>query len=351
MKARLRELRDERGASAVIVGVSLFALMGMLLLTLDAGSLWTARRDILTGTDSAALAAAHTVTTGGTTTTACNNYGDVIKKSAGAESFPVSCSLGAGSTAEFGYVVVEGRKPSPVRFGGLFGIGDKQPYSLSAARWGYASSVGGLRPIGICTENTHIQGYLGNGPDVGIHPPYLPLTTPVHRIMYTKDNPNACGGDAPGNWGFIDLDSGANSNADLTDWILNGYDEEVAVGDCDPTTPAADPCEGDTGSSGGSIANDLQKLVTTGEVFTIILFDSVSGSGATTRYNVWAFLGVKLRGFRVSGAAALRYLDLEFLRTVRPGKCCSRTGRTPVFAMALCTVDHDPQSEASRCMS
>src|SRR2546427_12837476 len=51
-------MRDERGISAVVVVVSLIALFGAAVLSIDAGSAWATRRKIVTATDAAALAAA-----------------------------------------------------------------------------------------------------------------------------------------------------------------------------------------------------------------------------------------------------------------------------------------------------
>lgn len=56
MMTRIR--REQGGAVAVMVALMLTALVGMLVLTVDLGGLWNARRKLSTGADAAALAAA-----------------------------------------------------------------------------------------------------------------------------------------------------------------------------------------------------------------------------------------------------------------------------------------------------
>src|ERR671915_777478 len=58
MGASRRMGREERGATAVIVVLSLFALFGMIVLTVDVGGLPFARRGMVNASDAAALAAA-----------------------------------------------------------------------------------------------------------------------------------------------------------------------------------------------------------------------------------------------------------------------------------------------------
>src|ERR687892_1883388 len=56
-------IREERGATAVIVVLSLFALFGMIVLTVDVGGLLWARRGMVNASDAAALAAAQSCVT------------------------------------------------------------------------------------------------------------------------------------------------------------------------------------------------------------------------------------------------------------------------------------------------
>ncbi|HEX5627682.1 MAG TPA: hypothetical protein VFY08_06650, partial [Actinomycetota bacterium] len=57
-------LRDDSGATAVIVAILIFVLVGMLALAADGGILWAKYRGIRTANDAAALAAAYSCATG-----------------------------------------------------------------------------------------------------------------------------------------------------------------------------------------------------------------------------------------------------------------------------------------------
>lgn len=343
---RVRRIAQEQnGISAVVTAVSLVGLMAALTLSVDAGNVWQTRRNVVTATDATALQEARTAALLGPSA-ACKSWSGMLAANAGSDVQPIDCKVTSNPLGTTGYVTVEARKPAAVRFGGVLGLEQQAPYSLSGAKWGLLSQVEGLRPIGICLQNTHVQGYLNLGLDLGIHP-----STGVHRIMYTKDQPTACGTGSPGNWGFMDFDGGSNSNSDLVDWLLNGYPGAVGVGDCNADGTLGDPCQADTGSSGGSISSALATLRDSGEPFTVVVFDTAVSQGANVRYRVFAFLGVKLRDFRVSGPEALRYFDLEFTKVTVTGNCCTATGLdTGVYGLRMCTVDHDPISAAVRCL-
>lgn len=338
-------LRGEGGVSAIIAAISLFGILSALMLSLDAGNLWQARRGIITATDAGALEQARTAAIFGPAA-ACANYEASLRRNAGSDAQSAGCSVVTGPTARTGYVTVQARKPVNVRFGGIYGQGDTTAFSATTARWGFITSIEGLRPIALCIQNEHVRGYLGTGTDLGIHP-----SPNIHRVMFTKDNPLLCGAGTPGNWGFVDFDGGANSNVDLRTWLTDGWSGTVAIGDCDATGSAGTPCDGDTGSGGTSIAPALNTLVASGQSFPVILFNSVVGSGANADYSVYAFLGVILRGFRVTGPEAGRYFDFEFTRITRTGNCCFATGLdTGVRGVRICSIDHDTRPTVTRCL-
>lgn len=356
--------RDELGASAVVVAVSLVAIFGAALLAIDTGLLWRQRRVILTATDAAALAEARAAALAPVPVTSCGGlWTTYVARNAGSSAEPISCTVRPGTIAGAGSVEVQARTTSPVRFGGVLGVADGKPFASSIARYGFITEAEGLRPMGICVQNVHVAEWLayrngtlpasvynalrGSGPG---HPVYAGAGV-VHRISYTKDNPAACGS-APGNWGFFDYNGGANSNADLVNWILYGYyGNRVGIGDCNAEDGSVgEPCSADTGSAGGSIQGALNQIL--GTQFAVPVFDLATGSGGTTTYRISHFIGVIMRGFRVMGAEAQRYLDLEFVNLVLEGNCCSYVPPgvdTGIRSVRLCSVDHDPISETIRC--
>ena len=63
---RVRLHRDEQGAVVVIVAILMVALMAAVAITVDVGGLYLRRRELVNGSDSAALSAARTCARGGT---------------------------------------------------------------------------------------------------------------------------------------------------------------------------------------------------------------------------------------------------------------------------------------------
>jgi hypothetical protein len=394
--------RDERGISSVIVVVSLLGVFSSALLSLDFGSMWSTRRRVVAGTDSTALDQA--IFAGKTGAADCNRIGSagfngayqdwtntLMVNTSGFVVGSQNCSfttVNAGGI--IGYVGVEARKEADTRFGGLFGFGSTQPYSYSAARVYYPDAVQGLRPIGICLQNTHVQewiAYLNNGttmPSSGPDHPTYQGAGAVHRITYTKDANDACG-DAPGNWGFQDFDGddGGNSDEEFKDWMLDGYDGLVnAPSDCDNDGSGTsdqpggvgDDCPGNPGSgaanSGQSCSDDSLGSVLacvqstpgsppTIKEFPIVIFDQAtctsSGGGAggnNCTFNVVRYVGVRLWGFKLTGSQDQRYFDLEFVPYIASGPCCAPSpNQTDIKAVQLCAVDHDTSglTEAQRC--
>lgn len=373
---------EEDGVTAVVVAVSLVAIFGAAMLSVDAGNLWQSRRNVVTATDATALQEARTAALNGS---ACQN-GNVTQMLSrnGSDITLGSCALTPGSVNGTGYVTVEADKAVDIRFGGVVGIGDTSAYSLSAAQYGYITEVIGLRPMGFCYQNSHMQEWLrlqewirtsgASGLSQGAYDlledtgPFVPglVGHPsgegvngngqsygngvVHRLYFTKDNPNDCGANAPGNWGWFDYNGGNNSADDRRDWIKEGYPGEVGVHDCDPSDPPGDPCETGPGSSGAANNTELEMLKVSGQPFPIPLFDSVTGSGATAEFGVYGFVGVVLKGYRTTGATASHYFDFEFVNLILEGNCCTATENNfGIKGTKLCAVDHDPQSITTRC--
>ncbi|HEX5094410.1 MAG TPA: hypothetical protein VFX21_00290, partial [Acidimicrobiia bacterium] len=135
----------------------------------------------------------------------------------------------------------------------------------------------------------------------------------------------------PGNWGVMDFDGGANSNADTKEWTRNGYPGEI-------TLPSTVP--GDTGAFSNSLGSELTYLENSGEFFGLPIYDSAAGNGSNAKFHVIAVAYVKLIDFKANGAEAQRYMTLVFDRGVMEGRCCNPNGiDTGVRALRICDVD------------
>ena len=324
MRVVVRAPRDEHGAIAVIVAICSVMLFGFAAYAIDAGNAWQTRRHIVTASDAAALAAAGDYATGaaGSASDCDAVAGDYLDKNVDGASLLTCDPHGVG--ADNGYVTVQGETTAEYTFAGIFGIADADIDSITTAEWGIPSGVSGLRPFGLCLHaNPQLAAWLNlpNGP--------TGQSAPI-TITYGKSQPTACGNNIPGNWGVMDFDGGANSNADTKNWTLNGYPGEITI----PST-----VHGDTGAFSNSLNGELSALRNSGAFFGLPVFDSAQGNGSNARFGVVAVVYVKLVDFRSTGSEAQRYLTLVFDRGVLEGRCCGSGVDTGARALRICDVN------------
>jgi Putative Flp pilus-assembly TadE/G-like len=149
---------DERGATAVIVVLSLLALFGLIVLTVDVGQLLFQRRGMVNASDAAALAAAQS----------CAGLDDTDSPEAMADAFALN-NVGSAITAlpnitemvgcdseGYGHVSVEYAMNQNLFFAGVLGIsGPASVRTAATAGWGPA---GGANPLPIVVYTGQSQG-------------------------------------------------------------------------------------------------------------------------------------------------------------------------------------------------
>lgn len=384
MPRRLSRLRDEDGVTAVIVAVSLIAIFGSAVMSVDAGSVWRARRALITDTDAAALAAARYLdangrsactegVTSGPSSAAGNEARTVLEANDvrdTLENLVVSPYQG-DCDRDSGHVRVDARHPIQLHFAGVFGFNNLTAFSSSAAQYGPLTTTTGLRPIAICDKLPHFAEWAAhvNGDDsswgVGAdHPGYAGAV--VHRIYFQRGS-SGCGS-ASGNWDWLDFNetTNPNGNSALRDWLLNGYAGRISIGDeatgippdCNPEKDGSDACAPKTGAGGGSFTEALGWLRDNNVVFPIIVYDRVvdkrdpqgcdsadwSGSGENARYCPVAFLLVRIKGWdKVTGAISDNsYFDFEFVDEWWVGQIGGdpAEGRPTTHGVQLCGTNY-----------
>lgn len=308
--------RDERGAVAVIVALCSVVLFSFAAYAIDAGRSWESRRHLVTAADAGALAGAKAYAEG---SNGCSSAETSVTANHTKATMTTCNPNVADGTA--GYITVRAKATLKYAFAQIFGPPSTDIAATTTAEWGIPKSVAGLRPFGLCIEaNQQLKDWLAH--PVG--------TSPVDRIMYGKEQPTACGG-APGNWGVVDFDGGANSNNDTKTWTLSGYPGTVTVGDM---------VSGDTGALSNSLDAGLSYLKSSGGTFALPVFDTITGNGANAKMHIVAFVLVKLIDYRVTGSQASRYLDVVFTKSIVSGTCCLEDGiDTGARAIRICDVD------------
>lgn len=404
--------KDERGVSAVIVAISLIAIFGATVLSIDAGQLWAAKRNMVTATDASALAQAGAFAkTPISGLTGCTGVWSAVLNANASDVNGTECSTqNVSNDGTSGVVIVQGYKRSPARFSGVLGIGDSNAFSMSASQWGYVPGPTGLRPIALCTYDSEVQdGLLLHDTTVESHVPTLfpsnywapdsstdyaqsrnagpPAATVglVHHTVFTS----TCQG-APGNFGWIDLneygdlhtppvDCGGNcenqNSGDLGQWVRGGYygnNMNLSTSDCDASATGTNGCSGDTGAKNAQeIKSGMDYIVNPSDPgnctmgpggnchplsVPIIVYDTGGGTGSNADFHVVGVAFIRIWNFNLSGSN--RYLDIEFSDGLFQGECCSRipptngTDAPPPRGDKICGVDHDPQDPntvAARC--
>lgn len=323
---RIENQPGQRGAILAWTAILLTVLIGCAALAIDLGVGWNARRNLVTTTDAAALAAAQEYASGGNgCASIAGNY--VGLNAPGANM--TACDP-VGNAAD-GYVSVDAQENIPTSFAQVLGISDFDTESSSTAQWGSADSATGLRPYGLCTESAAMQAFLAN-PDV----------VQTHKIDYTKADLNECGS-STGNWGEIALNNGTPSQAQIKDWVENGYDGAVQAGTVGGTCGTeAYACYPPSGGATTGASKEMKDLQDSGIYFGLPIFDTVFGNGANAQYHIVGFVRVRVVDFKFTGAEQQRYVTLQFAPGIITGTCCNPGGHaTNADVIAICAIDRN----------
>jgi Flp pilus assembly protein TadG len=186
---------DDRGATAVIVALSLIAILGLVVLTVDVGQLLFKRRAMVNASDAAALAAAQS----------CAGLTDSDSPESMADAFAIDNVNGlvagnggitdvAGCDGDtFGHVTVQYQVPQDLFFAGVLGIdGPAAVKTEATAGWGPSGSANPI-PIVVYTGTTQTQGACR-----------IEENLPVGEscFLWYDNNPEVFGGSA---FGFLNL--------------------------------------------------------------------------------------------------------------------------------------------------
>lgn len=187
-----RTHRDESGAVLMVVAVTLLVLIGMLVLTVDLGRAVAVKREMVSGTDAAVIAAAHECALGHTygEATAAANAILAQNKSGAVLNGPISAP-GCGLTpTEPQLVTVQTKVQMDYFFAGIFGFNSGEVGADAVAEWGVVKGGMGV-PVTVDLEQ--LQG-------CGIEPdPPSPSEVDGCQLEYPKDTLQEP------RWGVLDL--------------------------------------------------------------------------------------------------------------------------------------------------
>ena len=315
---RVVRKRNSDGAAAIVISVCITVLFGSAAIVLDAGDIWQERRQLVSATDAAAVAAAQDEALG---INGCEASAGVYVLANAPEAVLTSCvAAGSGSG---GQVSVAAEVTVVHALAKVLGRDQTIVRASSTAQYGKPAALLGLRPFALCAEAPGFLAWQASSHS----------TTDIFRIYYGKTSPDDCGGPAPGNWGLIDYNGGANSNSELKNWVQNGYPGVVSA----PNWNSGDP---------GAFSNTLPISNIVGTTIQLPIYDDYNESpGAGAQFNIVGFVSVRITGYNATGPDASRYLDVQFLTAVASGVCCDDgTTDTGLRVVTLCAVE-----ETSSC--
>jgi hypothetical protein len=303
MRVRGR-LRDDSGATAVIVAILILVLVGMLALAVDGGILWAKYRGIRTANDAAALAAAYSCAAGegladaetSAENIAAANVSDAV--STQAATYPQGCMV------EGGQITVYFGGQQTLMFGPAVGVSSPRPVAAQAtAVWGGAGGASNVAPLMLSLDRLS-DCDIPDGPD---------LVVGVSRCFFWWDNgtPNDTAALTNAEWGLVDLTTwgvepwggcGGNvSQSDVGNWITNGYPGSLLI---DPSPEYV--CRGN-GFQGNALNNDIDAQA--GEILffpvndpqqqvqsggTLCRPDGVDGSCSVQKYAMVGFAALEV---------------------------------------------------------
>jgi hypothetical protein len=278
---------NQRGQSMVLSLVFLTVLMGMSALVLDVGSWYRAHRSAQSTADASALAAAQGLPDTAEATALANEYaGKNAGTVPGTSGLQVTFSQ-QGFENDTVHVVYT--KPHPGFFAKLFGLGSVDVRGRATARaWNPDRIKSGVAPITVhyqhpdlhCTRNANPTC----SPDFG-KPTTLTLED-IHR-------PGAK--DAAGSFGLINLNQEDEGNIGaevLSDWLLNGYPEELGTGNYNSAPSANFNNAQFTGALDQQLGNEL--------LFPV--YRILRGPGSNAVYEIIGWVGFVVTSYTTSGS-------------------------------------------------
>ena len=268
----------------MLFAVAVLPMLAMAAVIADVGMVHAKRQELQTGVEAAAIAGAAKLAAG---SSPCVGYDSIINANVSSfESLSTHCST--SGTAAHDVVTVAAEASTALTFSQLIGRSEASITSTASVKVGPSRSAIGLRPIAICADHPALQEWISSGM----------TSTATYRIFVESDG-MTCGGDVPGNWSMIDFDGGSNSNSELQDRIVNGYQSKIVL----PTT-----LNGDPGIPTPSV--DIDTLI--GSTITIPVFSEARSNGAGSEYDLDGFTSIEIVDVVLTGAASQRHIDVRF---------------------------------------
>jgi hypothetical protein len=279
----MQRLRDEEGAVAVLVAVTLVVLVGAAALVIDVGNLYWERRSLQNGADAAALAAAQDFASGNDAIAkaTADEYADANnERGAFVEEFVQPTANSIQVTARTGDIASAGQLNSILA--GMLGVDEYFTRATAIASWG---GFGGGSTVPLTFSYCEWERFTGG---LGVDALPTPNLTVYHHTSSASDA-NDCDGpagqDYPGGFGWLDTDGSGSCTAQVVTGQVDGDTGNS------PPVPAA---------STGCTSTFFAGLI--GQTVLMPVFGDVTGVGSNAEYEVLGFAALEVTGFRFGGS-------------------------------------------------
>lgn len=307
---------DQRGTVSLLVALALVPLSMFLAVVVDTGRVWVARVALQNGVESAAAASARTWIDGGSPCSAAD-----LRVASDNGAVPSSLSCTSTGTSTRGSVTVAASRDVPLMFATLLGRPTGRTDAVTGVRIGPTVTMRGLWPLALCANHPAVRRWVDSS-----------LSTSTDEVITFEATSTLCG-NVPGNWAVLDFNGGSNSTTETRDWVHNGWDGTVTVGDLVP---------GNTGAP--STSADVASMV--GKYVSLVLFDTAAQSGSNATFRVVGFARGLLVAAVENGASARRNLTIRFTRETVDGQ--AGVGGTPHYGISTWSIcSHDGKGDCS----
>jgi len=275
----------QSGQATVITVLFMTVLIAMAAAVLDVGSWYRADRALQATVDAAALAGAQALPQNPVQAELLAL--EYAEKNGG----NVDVTEIALTSTNFGVdtITVDAEAPTPGFFARLFGIDSVTVAARAKARAGGVSQAKYVAPIVVHEKHPKLlcgMACFNSANEFELEYQHL-------KTDKGKGNDDE-GPDGSGSFGFINLtgEGGVGSN-ELGDWILNGLDQYMPLGDYNTST-------GNPFSS-NNIKGALEKRMTGNPVLLFPIYQTLTGTGDNAEYKIVGWVAFHLTGMNLAG--------------------------------------------------
>lgn len=307
-----KAFKNEKGAFLALSAGAMGSVLLATVLAIDVGYIFVVQTELQNAADSAALAGvSSTPLNAANATQAAQAYGQT--HIAGSENVQIrqemidvgnfdfkNRAFTAGATP-FNAVRVTAER-NPASNAGSLGL-------LFARVLGVRDTVD-LARVAIAAVDQGVVGVPGSGHLI----PYTVLKDLVdvdgdgHFDIGRTLDIHPAKNDAPGNFGYLDLDGDNNSTNITREQIINGWDQDFVI----PEAGFTD-IYGDTGILGNAPIDEFDAIV--GKTVYLPVHVSVTSQGAGGNYRVVSIVPIKVRSVKLTGAPDKRSVIVEVVKS------------------------------------